>query len=573
MLEDAPAQRPALWPRQISIGSIRGRLAFVLALVFLPAVLQALQAGWAGFQSRRDAIEQAAGVGELRAMVFFKEDVAELRELGRLVAAQAPGLVEAGASCDLALADLRRKSPKLAAITLLNADASVLCASAPKARNVRTKAGPLIEAANSSGEPAVGFVANPQMSDEPVLGAVARSSILVQGQPVFAGVSSPLAPMLWRVIQNSQNKTGFAALLNAQGEMLFSVGDAPGNAAALKARFANEKEAIDGDAFRQGRFWAVASRVSPQGLILVRSWRAAPYTRAQLFSAGWALIAPLALSSLAVAATWFAVEIFVARPLTVVERLARAYARGERTDAEESLLRTAPTEISSLRRTLAAMAKTLRSRETRITDALNEERALLREVNHRVKNNLQMVSSLLSIQSRAALDPAEARGLLRARERVLLLAVAYTTIYESGEVRDVALDQLVREVARAVVDGRGGARGVVRLNLLLCAANASVDRAVPIAFVVGEGLAMLLDRSQGSRIREADLTLERSEDGGIRLSIVSRESAAISQDIESAEMRLLAAFARQLDGEIRFSAGDGFIVELILKSGSSPAYP
>ena len=60
----------------------------------------------------------------------------------------------------------------------------------------------------------------------------------------------------------------------------------------------------------------------------------------------------------------------------------------------------APDEIRSLRRTLAAMAKTLRGREQRLVAALAEERALLREVHHRVKNNLQMVASLLNIQAR-----------------------------------------------------------------------------------------------------------------------------------------------------------------------------
>jgi two-component sensor histidine kinase len=78
------------------------------------------------------------------------------------------------------------------------------------------------------------------------------------------------------------------------------------------------------------------------------------------------------------------------------------------------LLRGAPTEIASLRRTMAAMAKTLGGRELRLAEALREEQALLHELHHRVKNNLQMMASILSIQSRLAMDESEARGLLRA---------------------------------------------------------------------------------------------------------------------------------------------------------------
>jgi hypothetical protein len=105
----------------------------------------------------------------------------------------------------------------------------------------------------------------------------------------------------------------------------------------------------------------------------------------------------------------------IAAPLLIwMLAIGRGFARGEDI-ADPPALLSAPVEIRSLRRTLAAMAKTLRGRELRLVEALSEERALLRELHHRVKNNLQMVASLLNIQARSAPDESEAWGLARAR--------------------------------------------------------------------------------------------------------------------------------------------------------------
>src|SRR5262249_54422539 len=163
------------------------------------------------------------------------------------------------------------------------------------------------------------------------------------------------------------------------------------------------------------------------------------------------------------------------------ETAARGFARGEDVRESEELA-SAPDEIRSLRRTLAAMAKTLKGREARLVEALAEERALLREVHHRVKNNLQMVASLLSIQARAAKDESEAWGLARAHDRVQMLALVHQRIYSSGEVRDLRLDDLATEITRQLVQARGALAQKITLSLDVAPARDDIDRAVPLAF-------------------------------------------------------------------------------------------
>jgi two-component sensor histidine kinase len=223
---------------------------------------------------------------------------------------------------------------------------------------------------------------------------------------------------------------------------------------------------------------------------------------------------------LAIGAGWVAVEVFVARPLSSLEAAARGFARGEDI-ADPPALLSAPVEIRSLRRTLAAMAKTLRGRELRLVEALAEERALLREVHHRVKNNLQMVASLLNIQARAAPDESEAWGLARAHDRVQLLALVHQRIYSSGELRELRVDDLAAEIARQLLQSRGPAAKDINLILDVAPARAGADRAVPLAFLIGESVSAALDALSEAGAVNLHLMLVQEPDGETRFAIDS----------------------------------------------------
>jgi two-component sensor histidine kinase len=249
---------------------------------------------------------------------------------------------------------------------------------------------------------------------------------------------------------------------------------------------------------------------------------------------------------LAIGAGWVAIEVFVARPLSSLEAAARGYARGEDVpDPPE--LRGAPDEIRSLRRTLAAMAKTLRGREQRLIEALAEERALLREVHHRVKNNLQMVSSLLNIQARGSHDESEARGLARAHDRVQLLALVHQRIYASGELRELRLDDLVADIARHLLQSRGAASRV-KLDLHLAEARVVADQAVPLAFLIGEGVSTALDALRGADRADLSLYLHQEPDRETRFA-VDASVAGEAGDLGPGP-RLIDAFAGQLGASV-----------------------
>ncbi|MDX2236257.1 MAG: sensor histidine kinase [Hyphomonadaceae bacterium] len=554
---------PALWPKELSLASLRGRLACLLALAFLPTGVLALQAGLAAVAARDAAVQQAEGVQRQRDIAEFRERIAQMRDVSRTLAANAELVAADRRRCAPALRELSAEYPDFAVISVLTEDARIECSNVAGAQGRQTAAGPLVARARATDAAIIGYVPAPRLSDSAVLASVARAKIDADAPALFVGVTQPIDAMLRDAIGGRDAAPGgYMGLAGADGALLAIAGeDAPFRIGEnILRRVGARGGAIDGQAFPIGRSWAVASAVADGDLLVVRGWPRAPLSLAGMATYAWTLAAPVFLWLIAVGAVWLAVEMFVVRPLTVLERLAKTYARGEDAEAAENLLRTAPEEISSLRRTLAAMAKTLRGREARLATALHEERALLREVNHRVKNNLQMVVSILSIQSRAAQEAAEARGLARAKDRVQLLALAHTRIYASGVVHDVALDQLAGDVARAMIGSRGAAVARVRLRTDLAPLRTTVDRAVPFAFVIGECLSEALDVLPLDDGFDLDMRLAADAAGAVTFSLTS--PASPHGAAAPAAQRLVDAFARQLNAAVVRGDGAGFSIRI-----------
>ena len=140
--------------------------------------------------------------------------------------------------------------------------------------------------------------------------------------------------------------------------------------------------------------------------------------------AAWLTVSALPLfvgvaGILVVSLSW---EALVMDWLTYLERLSRAYARG-RYSLRPRRLRQAPAEFRALGQAVEEMASAVEHRDQALRDSLDEQTVLLREVHHRVKNNLQIVGSLLSLQVQRSDDPAAREALLDALVRVDAIAL------------------------------------------------------------------------------------------------------------------------------------------------------
>jgi HAMP domain-containing protein len=141
-------------------------------------------------------------------------------------------------------------------------------------------------------------------------------------------------------------------------------------------------------------------------------------------AAAWLTVSalPLIVGAAAILVVSLSWEALVINWLSYLERLSRAYARG-RYSLRPRRLQQAPAEFQALGQAVEAMASAVEHRDQALREALDEQTVLLREVHHRVKNNLQIVGSLLSLQAQRSEDPAAREALLDALVRVDAIAL------------------------------------------------------------------------------------------------------------------------------------------------------
>jgi hypothetical protein len=131
------------------------------------------------------------------------------------------------------------------------------------------------------------------------------------------------------------------------------------------------------------------------------------------------------------------------------------------------------------------------------TQATGEERdALVRELHHRVKNNLQIIVSLMNLQKRML--PPERRSEIRfLEEHVQAIAAAYRVVYASGEMIKVSIDELIREVVAGLVEVAGGKGDGIETADCKAHMMINLDQAITLGLYLAVTLPPMLDAAYG----------------------------------------------------------------------------
>ncbi len=277
----------------------------------------------------------------------------------------------------------------------------------------------------------------------------------------------------------------------------------------------------------------------------------------------WARINPISAVGLPVLAfllpllaLGMATERGVVRWIDYLRRIAQLYARG-RFAVHPTRAENAPPEIRALAETLDEMAQTIAARDALVNEAMAQKDALLREIHHRVKNNLQVISSLLNLQQRALSDPAARAALSDTRQRIGALALIYRSLYQGPDLKRVDLREFLDELIAQTLLGDTVRGSPIRTQMSIDALVIDADRLAPLALFAVEAITNArkhgLDEAGGRlcvtfRVRgeEAEFTIT---DTG-----VSGAPAIVTQGVGRT---LMTAFARQLRGSVSFTANPG----------------
>ncbi len=324
----------------------------------------------------------------------------------------------------------------------------------------------------------------------------------------------------------------------------------PGDPRILKAR------GRDGRPYR----YAIASVRGGDAKAIV----AAPFDILGHSQTQWlflALALPALMALLCVGLVLFGIERFVLRWIRALRQMAASY-DGGKLEGKLVPLDGAPQEFAELGDALQAMSRRVEERSVALEQAVDARGRLLRELHHRVKNNFQMIASLLALQRQEAPDTLSA--VLRAPEdRVRAMAAAYKVSYASGEIGHVGVADLIRDVAQQARQTSGGRTFEVSAHFPEDEFEIDLDFAVSLALLITELLSAASAASPS-----ASVTAEARDGGKIALTISGPAAgwlppAGLSQ-------RLIRAYADQLSTDIEEQA-DGAIRLIVPLASELPS--
>ena len=158
--------------------------------------------------------------------------------------------------------------------------------------------------------------------------------------------------------------------------------------------------------------------------------------------------------------------------------------------------------------------------EDRIKASLKEKEVMLREIHHRVKNNLQVVSSLLNMQARAAKDEDIQDALSESRDRIMTMSLIHSQLYEGSDLAEINMkefvDRLLGQLLQSYQVGDTRIARVVRVDDY----PFPISVAVPVGLIINELLSNALKHAfEGRDEGKIEVSLTASEDGRVNLTV------------------------------------------------------
>jgi two-component sensor histidine kinase len=274
---------------------------------------------------------------------------------------------------------------------------------------------------------------------------------------------------------------------------------------------------------------------------------------------GGFVLVVLALGA-ALLAVWLGADRWCVQPLRYIRDFADRVARGD--DMKLDPTRPWGPELASVGEGVRAMAAAIASREAELRDGLEQRDHMLREIHHRVKNNLQMISSLLNLQAGEIRSPRIRRFFGDAQNRVLTLSILHRHLYERSSWALVDFQQFISDLVRQISVGRRNPdRPQPRYQIRAPIMAVGPDIAIPIGLIVTEAVSSALGRNF-NHVSAPEIRIEAADKAGmVELSIEDNGAGgggSLGSDARGGfGLTLIRGLAMQLGGEAQISPREG----------------
>ncbi|MGQ9579296.1 MAG: sensor histidine kinase [Candidatus Aminicenantales bacterium] len=212
--------------------------------------------------------------------------------------------------------------------------------------------------------------------------------------------------------------------------------------------------------------------------------------------------------------------------------------------------------------------------EEELRQLLQEKDVLLREINHRVKNNMQVISSLLSLQAQKLADDQAARALKECQERIRSMALVHDMLYQQRAFHRIEFSSYLRLLSSHLFHAYKADSSLLQLRVEAEEIYFSLNTAIPCGLIVNELITNSLQHAflPGQR-GEIIVRLERAEDKRFILS-VKDNGRGLSTDFdinhpESLGLEIVKILVKQLGGSLRVTTAPGTEFQIIFEEQAS----
>lgn len=208
-----------------------------------------------------------------------------------------------------------------------------------------------------------------------------------------------------------------------------------------------------------------------------------------------------------------------------------------------------------------------RQAEAQIKASLKEKEVLLKEIHHRVKNNLQIISSLLNLQSAEIEDPIASQKFRDSQDRVKAMALIHERLYQSSDLAKVDFSGYVRGLTGHLLRSYNVNSNAIRLNLEVAPMLMNLDVAIPCGLVINELVSNALKYAfPQPGDGEIKIHFCDGDDGALKL-VVRDNGIGFPDDwnpekSDSLGLKLVRTLTEQLGGRVQYRNQNGFLCEI-----------
>ncbi|MFW5799986.1 MAG: histidine kinase dimerization/phosphoacceptor domain -containing protein, partial [Spirochaetota bacterium] len=223
-------------------------------------------------------------------------------------------------------------------------------------------------------------------------------------------------------------------------------------------------------------------------------------------------------------------------------------------------------DVKQLQLLMDGMCWTIKRRETEDTlkNSLQEKKILLQEIHHRVKNNLQIISSLLNLQSRNIKDEHYYTIFKESQNRIKSMALIHDMLYQSDNLAQINFYQYIKKIIRNLYSSYATENRPVEMNIQIDNVHLNVDEAIPCGLIVNELISNSLKYAfpEDKNDNKIEIALYNGSNNNYTL-VISDNGIGIpdkyfrNNQSRSLGLQLVKALVKQINGNIELDNTDG----------------